>query len=441
MKLRLSSLIGILATVCAVGGVCPLATNGCRKAQSNAPTPGESKKFAGKQLNIILANHPWSEALAPMLEDFKKTTGMELTISHYPEDQLSQKLQIGLTAGSNRADVFMLRPLQEARQFAENHWLADLLPHAQSDKDWNWSDFQEAARDTVTFDKAVYGVPVVTEREMVYYRKDLFDKAGLKPPATLDELKAAAAKLNDPANGVAGIVMRGQRAPSVTQFSSFLYSFGGDWMKDGRSVLDSPEALTAYKFYGGLLKNYGPQGALNMSWPQGLAVFQQGKAAIWIDADVFYPSVIDPAKSTVTASVGFAPFPQGPAGAKNYNVTSWALGINESSPEKAGAAWEFVQWATSAPVVMALQQKGVPGARLSVWSSPDGLKGFPEACAKVIQIQVNRGIGHDRPRVIKVGAARDIVGDPVVTAIQGGNVEASVKKAHEQFNAFLQQDK
>src|SRR5258708_15778984 len=119
-----------------------------------------------------------------------------------------------------------------------------------------------------------------------------------------------------------------------------------------------------------------------MSWPQALAVFQQGKAAMWIDADVFYPNLIDPAKSTVTNSVGFAPFPLGPAGAKNYNVTSWALGINESSPEKAGAAWEFVKWATSAPVGLALQQKCVPGARPSILRPPDGLNAFPQAYAK-----------------------------------------------------------
>lgn len=434
MKRR--NLIGVLAAVCA------LTSGGIANAQNSPLTQGVSKKFAGKQLNIILANHPWSEAIQPMLDEFKKASGIELSVGKYPEDQLSQRLQIGLTAGSNRADVFMLRPLQEARQFAENRWLADILTQAQNDKDWNWSDFQEAARDTVTVGKAVYGVPIVTEREMLYYRKDLFEKAGLKPPATLDELKAVAAKLTDSASGVAGITMRGQRAPSVTQFSSFLYSFGGDWTtKDGKSAIDSPAAVTAYKFYGDLLKNYGPQGALNMSWPQALAVFQQGKAAMWIDADVFYPNLIDPSKSTVAANVGFAPFPAGPAGAKNYNVTSWALGVADSSPEKAGAAWEFVRWASSTPVVMALQQKGVPGARGSVWSSPDGLKGFPEAYAKVVQVQVKRGVGYDRPRVTKVGPARDIVGDPVVISIQGGDVEAGAKKASEQFNAFLQQDR
>jgi multiple sugar transport system substrate-binding protein len=425
----------------ALAAACGLALAPLANAQSTPLTQGVSKQYAGKRIRVVMANHPWSNTLQPLVDEFRKASGIDVVLAAYNEDALSQMLQIGLTSGSSRADAFMFRPLQEGRVFESNGWLHNLLPLAQGDKEWAWADFQEAARDTVTFDKAVYGVPIVTEREMVYYRKDLFDKAGLKPPTTLDELKAAAAKLHDPASGVSGIVMRGQRAPLVTQFSSFLYSFGGSFIKDGKSALDSPAALAAYRFYGDLLRQHGPQGVLSMSWPHALAAFQDGKAAMWVDADVFYPNLIDTTKSTVASKVGFAPFPQGPAGARNYNVTSWALGVNAGSPEKDGAALEFVRWAGSAPVVMALQQKGVPGARASVWNAPEGLKGFPEAYAKVVQVQVKRGVGQDRPRVIKVGPARDIVGDPVVVAIQGGDVEAAVRKAHEALNAFLLQDK
>jgi multiple sugar transport system substrate-binding protein len=434
--LRLPNLLIVLVVLCSL----VLATGGIANAQGGTQTPGISNKFAGKELRLILANHPWANAIQAMIPEFEKASGMSLRVESYFEDQLSQKLQIGLTSGTSQADAFMFRPLQEGKLFAKNGWVGDLSTFAQNEKDWNWADFQEAARNTVTFDKVLYGIPIVTEREMLYYRKDLFDKAGLKPPTTLDELKADAEKLTDTANGVFGLVMRGQRSPSVTQFSSFLYSFGGTWIKDGKSAIDSPEALTAYKFYGDLLRTYGPPGTLNMSWPQALAIFQQGKAAMWIDADVFYSNVIDTTKSTVADKVGFAPFPKGPAGANNYNVTSWALGINANSPNK-DAAWEFIKWATSAPVVMALQQKGVPGARASVWTSPDGLKGFPADYATVVQTQVQRGVGFDRPLVIKVAQARDIVGNPIVIAIQGGDVDAAVKEAHQQFNAFLEQDK
>jgi len=37
-----------------------------------------------------------------------------------------------------------------------------------------------------------------------------------------------------------------------------------------------------------------------------------------------------------------------------------------------------------------------------------------------------------------VGEARDIVGYPIVVAIEGGNVEEAVMEAHEDFQAFLE---
>ncbi len=402
-------------------------------------TAGVSNKYAGTELRLIFANHPWTNAIQALIPSFEKASGMDLRIENYFEDQLSQKLQIGFTSGTTSIDVAMFRPLQEGKLFAKNGWLADLASQVQADAAWNWQDFQEGPRGTVTLDKTVFGVPIVTEREMVYYRKDLFAAKNLKPPATMDELMADAKALTDSANGVYGIVMRGQRSPAVTQFSSFLYSFGGMWIKDGKSAINAPEAVAAYKFYGDLLRNYGPQGTLNMSWPQAVAIFQQGKAAMWIDADSLYANATDPTKSTVATQVGFAAFPAGPAGSKPYNITSWALGLNKNS-KNLDAAWEFVKWATSAPVVLKLQQSGLPSARTSVWSDPNGLSGWPAEYAAVAQAQAKVGVGQDRPLVVKVAQARDIVGNPIVVSIQGGDVAAAAADADKAFNAFLVED-
>lgn len=409
-------------------------------AQDNSLVAGVSDEFAGTEVRLIFANHPWNNAIQRLLPQFEAASGITLRVESYFEDQLSQRLQIGLTSGVTQADAFMFRPLQEGKLFASNGWVTDLNDYVRSDPDWNWEDFQQAARDTVTFDGFLYGVPIVTERQMLYYRRDIFEENNIAVPSTLEELEAVAAQLNDPDNQFYGVVIRGRRSPAVTQFSSFLYSFGGTWMtEDGRSALDSPEALEAYTYYTNLLRNYGPPGTSNMSWPEALAVFQQGRAAMWLDADVFYANLIDPTQSIVADSVGFAPFPAGPAGANNYNVTSWALGMNASSPVK-DATWEFIKWATSAPVVLALQLQGTPGARTSVWESPEGLSGFPEDYAEVVQIQSARGVGFDRPLVIRVGEARDIVGAPITIGIDGGDVAAAVAEAHEAFNAFLETD-
>ncbi|MBL8163810.1 MAG: sugar ABC transporter substrate-binding protein [Anaerolineae bacterium] len=408
--------------------------------EENPLAVGVSDEYAGTELRLIFANHPWNNSIQRLLPQFEAVSGITLRVESYFEDQLSQRLQVGLTSGNTQADAFMFRPLQEGRLFADNGWLGDITSFATGDLEWNWADFQAAAANTVTFDEAVFGVPVVTEREMLYYRKDIFEENGLQPPATLEELQAIAAQLTNTSEEFYGVVIRGRRSPAVTQFSSFLYSFGGTWQnEDGTSALDSPEALAAYQYYGDLLRNYGPPGITNMSWPEALAVFQQGKAAMWLDADVFYANVIDPNQSVVADNVGFAPFPAGPAGANQYNVTSWALGMNAES-ENQEAAWEFIKWATSPAVVLELQKRGTPGARISVWELPEGLSGFPEDYAAVVQLQSQRGVGFDRPRVIRVGEARDIVGTPIVTSIEGGDVAAALAEAHEQFNTFLGSD-
>ncbi|HUS17073.1 MAG TPA: sugar ABC transporter substrate-binding protein [Chloroflexia bacterium] len=408
-------------------------------AGTGGATAGISNKYSGATLNMVAANHAWNSGITPLIPEFEKARGMKINIASFGETQLSDQLTVKFTGGGSDVDVFMFRPLQEGRLFAGNNWLADITAATQS-ADVNWSDFQKPAAGTVTFNDKVYGVPIVTEREILYYRKDLFTAKNITVPKTLDELMAAAEKLHDPGAGMYGFVARGQQSPAVTQFSSFLYSMGGDWAKDGQSAIGSPEAVKAYKFYGDLLHKYGAPGVLNMNWPQAIAIFAQGKAAMYTDADSLYPNLLDKTKSQLTPEqIGYAMFPAGSAGPKPYNVTSWALGVGATSKNK-DAAFEFVKWATSQDVVGRLQAGGLPGARTSVWTSPEGTKGFPPELAQVIQTSAANGVDHDRPLVVHVSQARDIIGGPIVASIQGQDVDAAVKQADTQFNDFLKTD-
>lgn len=398
-----------------------------------------SDEYAGTQVRVIAANHPWNEALQRLIPEFEAASGITIRLESYFEDQLSQRLQIGLTGGTAEADVFMFRPLQEGLLFEKNGWVADLSEYAKNDTQWNLADWQPGPMGTVTSGDVLFGVPIVTERQALYYRKDLLEEAGIEVPQTLDELAEAVAALHDPDNGLYGIVLRGQRSAAVTQFSSFLYSFGGQFIDaDGNSAIGTPEALAAYTYYTDLLRNYGPPGTINMSWPQAIAVFQQGQAAFYLDADILYPNVLNPDASLVVDKVGFAPFPEGPAGRRPYSVTSWAIGMNAESENK-DAAWEFIRWATSPGIVAKMQaEAGQSGARASVWASPEGLGGFPPDLANAIVVNGETGVGFDRPRVIRVAEARDIVGLPIVTGIEGGDVAAALKEADAAFQAFLE---
>ncbi|WP_194421939.1 ABC transporter substrate-binding protein [Microbacterium abyssi] len=395
----------------------------------------------GTTIRVTLANHVWTETIKEMIPEFEEETGAKVEISQLAEDQLSDQYNVKLNAGTDEIDVLMYRPLQENKLFASNGYLSDLTELVESDEEFDWGDFQEGPAALTTYEDEVVGVPIITERTVLYYRKDLLEQAGLEVPTTLEELESAAAAIHEQNPDVAGYIGRTGKSAAVTQFSAFLFSSGGDFIgEDGTSVIGSDEAREAYAYYGDLIRNH-TDATINpeMSWAEAFAVFQQGKAAFIADADSLYKNMIDPEQSTVSDQVGFAAFPAGADGAKPYNVAAWALAINETS-ENQSAAWAFIKWATSKAQTIEMTKLGVTGARTSSWEDDAAIADFPTELVEAIKVNGENGVGKDRPLVIDVAKAREIVGDPIVVAIAGGDVDAAVDEANAAFDEFLLED-
>lgn len=405
-------------------------------------TGGADQEENVTSLTVVAANSPWVEGLKALAKTYEEETGVSVTIEAYGNEQLNDNYKVKLNSSSSDFDVMAFQVQDVMREFSRNGWLADMTDYVTSDSEWDWEDFQAPARDAVTLDEVVYGVPVMTERQIVYYRKDLLTAAGLEVPKTLDELKTAIETLNDPANGVFGIAMRGSRVPLVTQLSSFLYSYGADFQDaDGNAALDTPEAVEAIEFYGDLLKDYGPPGATNMGWVEASALFAQGKAAFYIDADSQAYTFLDADNSSVVDTVGFAQFPEGPEGSKFYNIVPQTVGINEFSKKK-DAAWAFVKWVTNQENTQwLLENETVPGARQSAWEDDEAVSGFPAGLVDIVRNVGDHGVGHDRPQLEQVAAAREIVGGPVITAIEGGDAAEAAASANKQFQDLLDSEK
>lgn len=409
---------------------------------ASCSTDGGEGGEGSSTLNVTLANHVWTDIVKDALPEFEDETGIKVNLTQLGEDQLSDQYNVKLNAGTDEIDVMMYRPLQEGKLFANNGYLADLSDAVTGNDEWDWADFQEGPVGSTTVDEVVVGVPIITEREVLYYRKDLLEAAGLEVPTTLKELEAAAKTISEANPGVAGFVARTGVSAAVTQFSSFLYSSGGAWMDSkGNASVDTAEAIEAYELYGKLIREYGPENvSTDMSWPEAMAIFTQGGAAFYTEADSLYKNATDPANSTVSDTVGFAQFPGGSDESKPYNVPSWALGVNSDSANFDNA-WKFIEWATSKDMTLTIQQAGVPGPRTSVWADADGISTYPADLAAAIASSAKTGIGHDRPLVVSVAEAREIVGKPIVVAITGGDVKAAAKEAQAQFQAFLDDEK
>lgn len=441
MRLRrtLSLLAPLIILVCTV-----FTLSGCGGQVANTGT-STSKPYAGTTLRVVLANHPWTDAIKPLLPQFTQQTGIQVKIESYGEVQLAQKLTVEFASGSSTIDLFMQRPLQDAKLYVKNGWYEDLNKYVKDSNkapaSWDFKDFANSAVATETVNGTLTGMPIVVEHEVLYYRKDLLQQAGIAVPKTLDELRQAAAKLTI-AGKQYGFVARGQQGQAVTQFSGFLYNYGGDWFDQTtrKATLNSPQALSAFKLYGDMLRNYGPPGVLNMSWPQAVAIFGQGKAAMYTDADSIYSNLLDPAKSQVAGKTGVAPFPSGPDGSnKAYSVCSWGLAMSATAPNK-DAAWEFMKWATSKEITLKTQGEGaVPSARASVYSAQGGVAKFPKDWLAAAQSETG-GRQYDRPLVVQVSQARDIIGSAIVAAIEGKDVNAAASQANTQFQALLDKE-
>ena len=137
----------------------------------------------------------------------------------------------------------------------------------------------------------------------------------------------------------------------------------------------------------------------------------------------------DAQKSKVVGKVGYALFPRGPKGQYGSTVASWGLAMPKSSKNQK-AAWLFMQWATAREQVLAVQsEKGVLGARESVWKDPKGLTKVPADLRESLTVGSKVGTPLWNPPVVAVAECRDAIGAAIVTSIQGGDVKTAANKA------------
>jgi multiple sugar transport system substrate-binding protein len=131
----------------------------------------------------------------------------------------------------------------------------------------------------------------------------------------------------------------------------------------------------------------------------------------------------------VIGKVGYALFPRGPKGNYGSTVAVWGLAMPKTSKNQK-AAWLFMQWATNKEQVLKVQsERGVLGARESVWKDPKGKVKVPADLAESLMQGSKVGTPFWNPPVVAVAEVRDAVGAAIVISIQGGDVRAAANKA------------
>jgi multiple sugar transport system substrate-binding protein len=399
------------------------------------------QRFKGKELFLMLYKHPWVDEMLKSLPEFESLTGIKVKYEILPEIQQRQKTVVELTAGSGGMDGFVASLHVEKRRFWKAGWYEPLNKFIEDKTltapEYDWNDFTPSSKAAVTQpDKTVSAIPIFVDPDIYFYRKDLFQEKGLKPPKTLEEMEAIAQKLNAPPS-MYGFVARGLKNANASPWAYILYAFGGDYLTaDRKSALNNPAWVKGLEYYSGLLKRYAPPGVVNFNWYECSSAFMQGQVATYFDGVNFAAQFEDKEKSKVAGKVGYALLPAGPGGLHTCMFTV-GMAVSAQSKNKE-ATWLFVQWATNKQNCVRELVAGVGGGRASIWNHPDvRAKGkMPREWYATFAESLKLG-KPGLPEIVDVTQYRDIYGLAIQKAIEGGNPAELVATAHKEFQEML----
>lgn len=418
-------------------------TSGGARSSTSSEDGAAEKPYAGTTIRVLSMTGQISDSLEKYLDDFEKQTGITVNLELYGESQLREKTTTEFLAGSSTIDAFMMSPLQDMAAYSNNGWI-EPLDNYLTDSDFDWDDFSSAPMDQIKIQSsgAVGALPLYSSVQLMFYRKDVFEEKGLTPPKTYDELLETSEKLTDPANNFYGIACRGEKVALTSQFSPFLFGYGGSYFKDGVCAFNTQEDIDAAKFYGKLLGNYAPEGILTAGYSQMTQLFNAGQVGMCIDAIALYQTLVDENGSAYYDKVGVAPIPEGPAGRQSYKQVVWGASIYSGSKNKE-AAWEFLKFAAGKDVAADITPKGMPTFRVSVWQDDRVTSAMPadyiEAYNEEIKADTTNQYG--LPRMTAVSEARDAMGEAIVYSIEtkgeGTELEDKMKAASDKVDQLL----
>ncbi len=302
------------------------------------------------------------------------------------EGVLRQRVTTDIATKGGQFDVMTIG-MYETPIWGKKGWLKELKADAAYDAD----DILPAMKNGLSVEGKMYAAPFYGESSMLMYRKDLTDKAGIKFEGrpTWDQVRDAAAKINDPKNGVYGICLRGKPGwgDNMAFLSTMANSYGAQWFDmKWKPQLESKPWKDAVTMYVELLTKYGPPGSSANSFNEILALYNEGKCGMWIDATIAASFITDPKQSKVADKVAFA---QGPYAVTQKGANwlwAWALAI-PAGTKNADAAQKFINWATSKDYInLVAKNEGwahVPtGTRKSTYANPEFQKAAVFASAE-----------------------------------------------------------
>lgn len=366
------------ATAAGVGGaVAPWAF----AQNTGSLKPG--KPYAGTEVNLLTVVAPQFKAHEAKIAEFEALTGIKVKYQYVPFASTREKLTAELVGQTAQYDVLSTMDVWGPSLYNLFEPLNGLLSEKKIELESRYPlAHMRASRDGNGTGKNVLGFPIRGHVQLMFYRKDVFDKLGLKAPATWDDM-VESGKLIASKTDMAGVAMYyGKTAgQNLMIWFNYLWGMGGDLLDaKGQPAFNSLAGIAATQAYMDVMLKHKAAPAASASFNETDAVnsVAQGKSAMVPVWWWRYASLVDPKTSTLKPEqIAFAPLPSMPGKDNTTYTNTWFYGINKNSKKKE-AAMEFLTWLSNPEIergvlldksmneVVAMQTKNLLDADVNV---------------------------------------------------------------------------
>lgn len=336
-------------------------------AASSYASPYE--KYKGTRLVVNFPAHPHYNAVMKVLPEFTKDTGIEVEVDQLQYLKMREKQTLELTKRKgdydllayvvfSKADYVYADQLENLARYFMNPRLSDPAYDAADLIDGYVGNIGVAGGKKGYLPGptgSLFGLPFGSETSILGYRKDIFEKHGLKVPGTYDELLDLACKIPKLEPGMGGLASRAASGHHASHaYLLHLAPLGGRIFDDAwNPTMNNAAGVKAAEALKTIV-NCGAEGAKTFGFAEAGTSFLQGQSAMFLDSTVFAGQVNDPTKSKVVGKIGWAPHPMGVR--KGSQTGGFGIGIPKNAENKE-AAFLLMQWLTSkkADKLIALQ--------------------------------------------------------------------------------------
>lgn len=349
------------------------------------------EEYAGTTLVVNFPAHPHYDAVMKVLPEFTKETGIEVEVDMLPYMKMRERQTLELTQDEgaydlityvvfSKADYVYADQLENLAKFFMNPKLADPNYDAEDLIDGYVQNIGVAGGKKGYLPGptgSLFGLPQGSETSVLIYRKDIFDKHGLKVPENYDELLDVVCKIPELEPGMGGMASRAASGHQASHaFLLHLAPLGGRVFDDQWIPTINDEAGVAAANALKTIVDCGPEGSSAFGPAEAANSFANGDAAMFMDSIAFAPTFEDPEKSKVVGKVGYALHPEGVR--RGSQTGGFGIAIPKNALNKE-AAFLLMQWLTSKHGDKLVAMAGGNPSRFSTYADPDVQAKFPYA--------------------------------------------------------------